>query len=397
MDWVKRFTLLFALTYAGFLGNIAVIYYLSRGLSYGEIGLATAVGGLGFFLFEVPTGVVGDRVSRKTSVLIGLSIIPLSTVLLLFLRNFWVLLASELLGTLGASFVSGSLQAWFFDNLRAGGMEDRFRELWRSAQKTSLIVSSTTTVLGGFIAQFLGFGVAIVLTAIVQVLTIFIAFTIPEMGFSRPETSYTFHILEAWRELKKPEIAWLIAYLLSVTLALNQFRKFFEPYLGNVLAIYLGTTLTGTLGILGLVEVLIRVVPKYLGVALRGRAGRTLHEMASIGIPLATVLSVLFPNPLLIVALGVVATLFASAFTFNFSVEFQRRISSEKRATVISLRNMVMALVTSVFYTIYGFATDFLGLSEARLLFALGFLLLGLVFKTLSLGPLREYLSFGGE
>lgn len=393
MDWIRRFKLLLSLTYAGFLGNIAVIYYLSCGLSYGEIGLATAVGGLGFFLFEVPTGVVGDKVSRKASVLIGLSIIPLATLLLLFLRNLWVLLASELLGTLGASFVSGSFQAWLFDNLKAEGLEGQFKEIWRSAQKISLIVSSTTTILGAFIAQFLGFKVAILLTAIVQALTIPVALGIPEMGFSRPETSYTLHVLGAWRELRKPEIAWLIAYLLSVTLALNQFRKFFEPYLGNVLALYLGTTIMGTLGILGVVEVLVKVLPKYLGVALRGRVGRALHESAPVGVPLATVLSVIYPNPFLIVLLGITATLFASAFTFNFSVEFQRRVSSEKRATVISLRNMVMALATSAFYIVYGFATDFLGLSRARLLFALFFLSMGAFFKLLQ-GKI-EHLRYG--
>ncbi|WP_232460908.1 hypothetical protein [Thermococcus gorgonarius] len=76
-------------------------------------------------------------------------------------------------------------------------------------------------------------------------------------------------------------------------------------------------------------------------------------------------------------------------------MEFQRRVSSEKRATVISLRNMLLALATSVFYTIYGFSVDFLGLSKARLLFALVFLIVGAVFKALSLGPLREYLTFG--
>ncbi|WP_457741363.1 hypothetical protein [Thermococcus sp.] len=179
MNWLKRFRLLFALTYSGFLGNIAVIYYLSRGLSYGEIGLATAVGGLGFFLFEVPTGVVGDKISRKMSVIIGLSIIPVATLLLFFLRSFWVLLASELLGTLGASFVSGSFQAWLFDNLKAVGMENQFKEVWRSAQKLSLILSSATTILGGFMAQFWGFGVVIISTALLQVLTLLVAFTIP--------------------------------------------------------------------------------------------------------------------------------------------------------------------------------------------------------------------------
>ncbi|ASJ04719.1 MFS transporter [Thermococcus barossii] len=394
MEWLGRFKLLFALTYAGFLGNIAVIYYLSRGLSYGEIGLATAVAGLGFFLFEVPTGVIGDKVSRKTSVLIGFIIMPFSTSLLLFLRSFWVLLLHELLGTLGASFVSGSIQAWLFDNLRAEGMEGQFREIWRSIQKLALIVSSATTVAGGFIAQFFGFEVAIALTAALQVFLIPLAFSIPEVGFSKPELSYTLHLLSSWRELRKPEIAWLIAYLLSVTLALGQFRKFFEPYLGDILAAYLGTTIMGTLGILGLVEVLVRTVPRYMGIALRGRAGRLLHGLAPVGIPLATVLSVLYPNPLLIVLLGVAASLLASAFTFNFSVEFQKRVSSEKRATVISLRNMVLALATSAFYVVYGFATDSLGLSRARLLFALGFLALGCTFKLLSAGPLRNYLRF---
>ncbi|WP_297506945.1 MFS transporter [Thermococcus sp.] len=394
MDVLRRFKLLFSMTYAGFLGNIAVIYYLSRGLTYGEIGLATAIAGLGFFLFEVPTGVVGDKVSRKTSVLIGLSIMPLATLLLILLKSFWVLLASELLGTLGASFVSGSLQAWFFDNLKAVGMESQFREIWRSTQKLSLAVSSTTTVLGGFIAQFFGFGPVIVLTALVQILLVPLAMSIPEVGFSKPETSYTLHIINSWRELRKPEIAWLIAYLLSVTLALNQFRKFFEPYLGSILAVFLGTTITRTLGILGLVEVLVKVIPRYAGVAVKGKIGRVLHEIAPLGIPLATVLSVIIPNPVLVVLLGVIATLFASAFTFNFSVEFQRRISSGKRATVISLRNMVLALVTSVFYIIYGFAVDWLGLREARFFFAVFLLGIGVAFKVIrALGVLGDVLD----
>ncbi|WP_232460907.1 MFS transporter [Thermococcus gorgonarius] len=211
--------------------------------------------------------------SRKTSVLIGLSIMPLATLLFVFLKNFWVLLASELLGTLGGSFVSGSLQAWFFDNLKAEGIEGQFKEIWRSTQKLSLVVSSTTTVLGGLIAQFFGFAPVIVLTALVQALLVPLAMSIPEVGFSKPETSYTLHVINSWRELRKPEIAWLIAYLLSVTLALNQFRKFFEPYLEEILALFLGTTITGTLGILELVEVLVKVIPRYAGVALEGKSG----------------------------------------------------------------------------------------------------------------------------
>ncbi|WP_367883388.1 hypothetical protein [Thermococcus peptonophilus] len=80
------------------------------------------------------------------------------------------------------------------------------------------------------------------------------------------------------------------------------------------------------------------------------------------------------------------ATLFASAFTFNFSVEFQRRIPSEKRATILSLRNMVLAIVSALFYAVYGFVVQHMGLRKARLMFALLFLAFGASFKLAQLG-----------
>ncbi|AMQ17936.1 MFS transporter [Thermococcus peptonophilus] len=395
MNWLTRFKALFVLTYTGFLGNIAVIYYLSRGLSYSEIGLATAFSALGFFLFEVPTGVVGDRVSRKTSVLIGLSIYPLSLLLLLFLRNFWMLLVSELISVLGASFISGSLQAWFFDNLKSEGREGEFKEIWRSIQKATVLASSSTTIAGAFMAQLWGFEVPILLSLILHLTMIPLTWSIPEMGFSKLETSYTSHVIHSFRELLKPEVFWLITYLLTVTLSLTQFRNFFEPYLGEVLAKSLGTTIMGTLGILGIVEVLTRTAPRYAGIALKGRSGRLLHETAPVAIPLSTLLSVLYPNAVFIIALGIMATLFASAFTFNFSVEFQRRIPSEKRATILSLRNMVLAIVSALFYAVYGFVVQHMGLRKARLMFALLFLAFGASFKLAQLGPLGKYLVMG--
>lgn len=90
------------------------------------------------------------------------------------------------------------------------------------------------------------------------------------------------------------------------------------------------------------------------------------------------------------------ATLFASAFTFNFSVEFQRRIPSEKRATILSLRNMVLAIVSALFYAVYGFVVQHMGgLRKARLMFALLFLAFGASFKLAQLGPLGKYLVMG--
>ncbi|WP_367883808.1 hypothetical protein [Thermococcus peptonophilus] len=75
--------------------------------------------------------------------------------------------------------------------------------------------------------------------------------------------------------------------------------------------------------------------------------------------------------------LGIALTIITAAFGFNLNVEFQHRIPSEKRATILSLDKMLAGLVMAVFYAVYGFAVDKLGLSGARLTFALALLVLG--------------------
>lgn len=394
MDLLWRYKLLYLTMNVGLLGNLLTIYYLQKGFTYGQIGLISAISALGFFLFEVPTGVVADRMSRKGSVLIGIAIYALGTVFLIFLQNFPMLVAYAVVSSLGATFVSGSLQAWLFDNLKHLGMEGRFREVMKDARSLSLVVSAITLPLGAFLAQFYGFILPLAITFVLDIGSLIVAFSIPEYEFKKPEVSYHLHVLGSARELFRRDVLWLVLLSISVGLSMNQFRKFFEPYLGGILAESLGTTLMGTLGLLGIVEVIIKTIPKLLGVRLRDKWSRKAYELAPVAIPFLTLLSAIYLNPLFVVILGMVAALINAAFAFNVAVEFQHRIPSEKRATVTSLDMMFSALVMAVFYTVYGFAVDRMGLQEARLAFSIAFLFLGLAFKVLqALSPVGEFLE----
>ena len=53
------------------LGPILTVFYLAKGLSFTQIMLLTSVASITTILFEVPTGVVADRYSRKLSIMIG--------------------------------------------------------------------------------------------------------------------------------------------------------------------------------------------------------------------------------------------------------------------------------------------------------------------------------------
>ncbi|WP_297503588.1 MFS transporter [Thermococcus sp.] len=393
MDVIQRYKLLLALLSIGFIGNLIVVYYLIKGFSYGQIGIATSLGVLGAFLFEVPTGIVGDRVSRKLSVLVGFSIHALSTVVLILLSNFPMLLLYSLLAALGAAFVSGSLQAWLFDNLRHLKKEKEYRRIMKDAKSITIPLSAVTLITGAFLAQFYGFILPLFLSLVVELSAVVLVATIPEYDFQRIDKGYLTHALGSFRELVKPRLFWLISLSIVVSLQTNQFRKFFEPYLGEVLSSYLGTTLIGTLSLLGVVEVTVRTLPRLVGVRLPDSWSLRLYLLAPLVLPILTVLSAIYTNPIWLVLLGITLTVISTAFGFNISVELQHRIPSEARATILSLDRMVAAVIMASFYALYGFAVDALGLKEARLVFALILLGTGVAFKLAESFKLSEHLQ----
>jgi DHA3 family tetracycline resistance protein-like MFS transporter len=85
---------------------------------------------LSAFLFEVPTGVLADTVSRRLSVIIGTALIGVG----LLVWGAWPLFATILVGQvlwgIGATFTSGATQAWI--RPRAPGAGRRARRCRRS-------------------------------------------------------------------------------------------------------------------------------------------------------------------------------------------------------------------------------------------------------------------------
>ncbi len=67
---------------------------------------------LSVFLFEIPTGVVADVVSRKLSVVIGHAMMGLGFLVLALWPTFTVILLSQVIWGVGATFISGAYPAW---------------------------------------------------------------------------------------------------------------------------------------------------------------------------------------------------------------------------------------------------------------------------------------------
>src|SRR5262249_44712821 len=71
-------------------------------------------------IFQLPTGVVADAVSRRLSVLVGLMLTGLGFILWGAFARFGTILLAQVLWGLGYTFVDGAQQAWIADELRDG-------------------------------------------------------------------------------------------------------------------------------------------------------------------------------------------------------------------------------------------------------------------------------------
>jgi DHA3 family tetracycline resistance protein-like MFS transporter len=84
-----------------------------------------------YFVFEVPTGVVADVVSRKVSIVIGWAVSGAAMIVLGVVDSFAGALLSQVLWALGLTFISGADVAWITDEVG----EDAARPLFlRGAQ-----------------------------------------------------------------------------------------------------------------------------------------------------------------------------------------------------------------------------------------------------------------------
>jgi MFS family permease len=178
---------------ASLIWGINTLFLLDAGLSNLEAFAANAFFTAGMVLFEVPTGVIADTWGRRTSYLLGIITLTITTVLYYLLWQmsapFWEwAVVSALLG-LGFTFFSGAVEAWLVDALNFSEYTGKLEGILGKGQIVSGVAMLTGSVAGGFIAQISNLGVPFLVRAAILLLMFFVAFRLmKDIGFT-PEKS----------------------------------------------------------------------------------------------------------------------------------------------------------------------------------------------------------------
>jgi MFS family permease len=149
---LRLFPIFSAISFTPVFVPVIVLFWEASGLSTLDIYVLQALFALSVVLLEVPTGMVADRMGKRTSLLAAQVIIAAGFGWYALSDGFLDFLIAEVVIALGASLLSGADSALLFDSLQAAGRESEFTEQLGRNHGIRMVSFAASTLLGGFVA-----------------------------------------------------------------------------------------------------------------------------------------------------------------------------------------------------------------------------------------------------
>jgi MFS family permease len=214
-----------------FWGPVLITYILSIGrMSLSQIYLMESIVVVVVMLLQIPGGAIADRIGRKRTMLIGMSILVLDSVLFGIGDSPAWMWAANLAWAFGYSLVSGADSALLYDTLVAGGRTDDFKRIEGRTIAYRLLLMAPTSLCVGYLA-----GLNMRLPVLLGIPGILVAIAVVACMVEPPRTKPT---AKHWELVKlsvlfvanNRKVKWIIAYAVLLTV-IGKVRFFtYNPY-----------------------------------------------------------------------------------------------------------------------------------------------------------------------
>lgn len=360
---INNITTLYLITFFAnlyFYHAFLTLYLQQRELNFVQINSLWAIIVGTMSLSEVPTGIVADRLGRRSSIIISLILQLAGEVIYIFADNYLLFAFVSVIAGIGFAFSSGCFEAMMYDSLKSEGREKEMQKvagLNSSFAQLAIIVGSFA---GGFIAADLrmdSFILLIVMTAfsVGMALLISVLLKEPPIEYERSEQSPLtllrdgVHLLRTNNPLQR-----IILLSLLATPFINYLLIFYQPYFlrAKVAGVWFGIALS---------------VASLLGV-LTSKYAYLLEK--TIGVRRGVLLATFTPGILYIFMATIFHSwlsiiLFVIAYSSMhiqkplFADYTNRHIESRNRATVLSMINMFSGIYVALMGLVIGGIADY--------------------------------------
>ncbi len=348
---------------------VALLYFADRGVSVTEFMVLWSLFSVAVLVFEIPTGVVADRFSRKWSLVAGVTLSAIALFVFLSTSNFPLLAMGYLIFGLGYALTSGADSALLYDSLKASGQEDSFRRVIGTALTWQLSGQVAGPLITGVVVGIGGMSWALLAGLLFNLLSAPVAASLidpPTLDVARPpESSIRSKLAGNLRHLKTSlgivaRNRQLLA-IVAIGAVIFDFteitkRPFIQPYL-----VSFGFS-AGHIGYLYSLFVAAAAVVAKVSHRLDEAFGSDERKLITITMAVGV--------GGLLALVNATATWMAVAAVFvMFSLDWglrepliqtslNRRVPSEHRAACLSIVNMTFSFVTIFTGPFFGFLVD---------------------------------------
>jgi len=349
------------------------IVYWSGYLSLFEVMIVGVVLTAAGIVFEVPSGIFADLYGRKLSIQLGTLTIILAYVLFIAAPGLgaltgsfflWFFLAEAVIGV-GKSFFSGADSALLYDSLKQLKKEHLFKKIYSNAIFYGLIALGCAAFLGGLLTRY---GIAtpyyFSIASFCVVAIIAFSFREPKHFKKVGKRNYWLHQKECLiYAMTHKRVRWLILYYgslfglsaIGIIFFLQKYMQHIDFPLDHFGLIYFFLLMFGALTV--------RAAPRiesYFG-----------ERLTLFVLPVVLGVTYIFMG--LVKAVWGLLFLFAIEAVHNFMQPIldhytHEHLKSEQRATVISIRNLAVAIILAVFSPLIGWVGDYYSLATAFLI-----------------------------
>lgn len=355
---------------------IIILFFTDNGLTMSQILILQALFSVTEIAMEFPTGYFADNYSRKWSIIIGGILSTLGYVVYSLSYGFWGFLCAEVMLGMAFSFISGADNAMIYDALAEEKKESDYIRIQGKNDGGGMISEALTGFIGGFMA-LVSLRFPLYWDAVLNALMIPVALTLVELPKHRMPDNES-NLAKIWKLLKfslndHAELKWLLIYSGVVSAATLNMVWFIQPYWKE----------NGVpLELFGSFWALLQLSAAFFSWhahRIEKFLGRKKSLVALIFFPVA---GYFLLGKISFVWSGIFILLFYVTRGINnpvLSDYINGLVSSDIRASILSVKNLVGRLIFSIVGPLMGWVNDLISLGDALLVSGATFLLLGTV------------------
>lgn len=396
MQMISRFSLYGFLKNLNFAEPFLILFYLSIGLNYLQIGILVSFLNICINIMEIPSGALADIYGRKNCILLSLASYIVSFIIFAFSGSFEPLFAALFFFSIGESFRTGTHKAMIFDWLRQNNRLTEKTEVYGYTRSWSKYGSALAVLISsGIIIITKDYRWIFLLSVIPYIAGIWNINAYPDYLNSRLHSKISIgvifsHTLSSIKHaFKNSSLRGLIVKSMGFEGIFDITKNFLQPILQAqalvIAALLLIPEKESTAIIVGAVYFILHIISAEASKRAHIFAGRFRSENKAIIVLIFTGAALAFLS-----AAGMYTDIFIlaiCAYIIYYIIQnlwrpilvaiYDNHADNTEQATILSIESQAKTIGITIFAPIAGFIADNWGIEGALLLSAVIMLMLG--------------------